>query len=286
MNCYTYFDCVRQRTNRAGRNSGGVGVFVNDDLMNVFSVHRLYENYKNCVILHFSMSRFEGLKDIILYFTYISPEGSSIYVNQADSNGIVLLQKHLDQITADYPLCSLFLAGDFNSRTKDFLDYIINDDLYHVFGDTDYDGDTFWLPRLNKEYNQYGRFLADLYCLNNIHFLNGRLFDDKDGNFTCIANQGASVVDYNIASTELFQYISHFRIENRSESDHFPIYCQFTFNCNITQTQLTENLIETKSEIRYKWRENYHDVFAQNFREMLAQSCLPQYTRPGDIKNK
>ena len=64
-----------------------------------------------------------------------------------------------------------------------------------------------------------------------MHFINGRLFDDSEGNFTCIANDGASVVDYNIASSKLFSKISYFNIKDRDESVHFPTNCQFTFPC-------------------------------------------------------
>ena len=35
--------------------------------------------------------------------------------------------------------------------------------------------------------------------------LNGRLFNDKDGSSTCIANNGKSVVEYILASTDLFE---------------------------------------------------------------------------------
>ena len=37
------------------------------------------------------------------------------------------------------------------------------------------------------------------------------------------------MVDYNIASSKLFAKISNFSIEDRNESIHFPVYCQFTF---------------------------------------------------------
>ena len=41
-------------------------------------------------------------------------------------------------------------------------------------------------------------------CENDIHMLNGRLYDDVDGNITCISNEGKRFVDYVIASTCLF----------------------------------------------------------------------------------
>ena len=43
------------------------------------------------------------------------------------------------------------------------------------------------------------------------------------GNFTCLTNNGASVVDYHVVSTELFSQITYFCVEIRDESDHLPI---------------------------------------------------------------
>ena len=39
-------------------------------------------------------------------------------------------------------------------------------------------------------FNQFGQSLADLCCIFNIHIINGRLYDDTDGNYTCTANKG------------------------------------------------------------------------------------------------
>lgn len=82
------------------------------------------------------------------------------------------------------------------------------------------------IPRKNKDievFNQFGPSLVDLCCIFNFHILNGRLHDDSDGIYTCTANDGASVVDYSMASSELFN------VENRDESVHFPLHCHFKF---------------------------------------------------------
>jgi hypothetical protein len=77
--------------------------------------------------------------------------------------------------------------------------------LYHET--VDYESDCFDLHRNNKDnsrYNNFGKYLVELCCTYNIHIVNGRCGNDKVGNFTCVANDGLSVVDYHIASTELF----------------------------------------------------------------------------------
>ena len=40
---------------------------------------------------------------------------------------------NLETITYDYPQALLYIAGDLNSRCKDFLDYIPFDDLFYIF---------------------------------------------------------------------------------------------------------------------------------------------------------
>ena len=128
------------------------------------------------------------------------------------------MENNLNEIKVDYPDCCFFLAGDFNARARDFKDFIPRDDLQYVFGDTDYERDYFDIPRRNKDietFNQFGQSLVDLCCTFNVHIINGRLYDDTDGNYTCTANDSTSVVDYNIASSDL----SHLSYLNIASSD-------------------------------------------------------------------
>lgn len=57
--------------------------------------------------------------------------------------------------------------------------------------------------------------------------LSGRLFDDVDGNLTCIciSNDGLSVADNIIASSSLFENFSSFAVNDYDVSDHFPLKC-------------------------------------------------------------
>ena len=86
----------------------------------------------------------------MLIFTYIAPERSPIYTPEND-DGIILLNEKLLEIRSVYPKADIVIAGDLNSRTKDFLDFIPYDDLDFVFGETDYPGDMFNLNRNSKD---------------------------------------------------------------------------------------------------------------------------------------
>ena len=132
------------------------------------------------------------MQDTVMYFAYVSPQGSTIYNNLNEKNGIVLLESNIADVKFRYPDSYFFLAGDLNARTKDFIDFIPNDDLQYVFGETNYESDDFDMKRSNKNgvYNVFGISLAELCCTFDMHIMNGRLFGDQDDNFTCIANNG------------------------------------------------------------------------------------------------
>ena len=130
---------------------------------------------------------------------------------------------------ASYQNCDLVLTGDLNARTGNgnLQDFLLNDstDFLPTLESADYSVDDFNRPRISKdkETNSFGLKLLTLCSILNIHIVNGRLLDDKCGEYTCVKKQGASVVDYCIVSTEIFSKITHFCVEPRTESDHFPV---------------------------------------------------------------
>ena len=83
------------------------------------------------------------------------------------------------------------------------------------------------------------------------------------------------MVDYNIASSNLFPYISYFNIEDRDESVHFPVYCQFKFpheNRGIDTGDKPNTNPTHKHTNRLRWNEGLKDNFLRLFREKLARS--------------
>ena len=74
----------------------------------------------------------------------------------------------------------------------------------------DYTADSFEMNRNNMDlqYNNFGKSLVNFCCLHSVHIVNGRLHGDTRGNFTCITHNGASTVDYHLAFSHLFDYIT------------------------------------------------------------------------------
>ena len=112
----------------------------------------------------------------------------------------------------DFPV---FFAFTFKSIMCNRIS-LQNDHVFHFQGgETDYPGDTFNLLRRSQDcevYNNFGLSLIELCCEYDVHMLNGRLFDDIEGNITCTANDGRSIVDYIIASS---RYITRSHLTSR-----------------------------------------------------------------------
>ena len=106
------------------------------------------------------------------------------------------MEANIALIRQQYPDNYLYIAGDLNARTKDLLDFIPDDTLDYVFNvNVDYTSDYFCIPRNSRDverYNLFGKSLVELCCIHDVHILNGRLYDDIVGNFTCLTNNGAS----------------------------------------------------------------------------------------------
>lgn len=270
---YVNFDYVRPKTRTAFRGSGGVSVFVKESLVKDGVVKRIFSYISESVILLIDGRLFHNINDIILVFAYVSPERSPIYTEDND-NGIEILSTNIDQIVAQYPEAELFLAGDLNSRIKDFPDYVFDDDIDFIFGDNVlYPNDSFNLPRKSKDnkFNRFGSLLIELCCTYGIHALNGRLFADTEGNYTCIVNNGASVVDYMLASTNLFDMFTDFGIDDKDNSIHFPIYCQLKlcYSGALNERSQNTDLIEAWS--KFKWKPEFRESFINNFGRNFEQ---------------
>ena len=98
------------------------------------------------------------------------------------------------------------------------------------------------------------------------------MFNDFDCNFTCFANDDCSVVDYMIASSNLFPLICNFGIADFDVSDHLPIYCSFNYkyeNQDNSNNNIELHEIGIHIWARYKWNPEKKDDFFNKFRPMF-----------------
>ena len=81
-----------------------------------------------------------------------------------------------------------------------------------------------------------------------MHIVNGRHFGDTNGQFTCLANDGCTVVDYHIVSTELFPFFTYMNVEDsdRSEKKIVLITSLLRVNTTITLDEVQRSIKKLK----------------------------------------
>ena len=92
----------------------------------------------------------------------------------------------------------------------------------------------------------------------NLHFL-------RNGEITCVANEGSSIVDYMLASSALFDSFSNFQVARDDFSDHFPLHCRLLLSHDNQIDQTFELDSNTNTWVKYKWKEESKNQFMRTF---------------------
>ena len=95
-------------------------------------------------------------------------------------------------------LGSIFVIGDFNSRTRLHDDFIQIDVLHHNRLCVYYANDTTMKSRVNPDagHNEYGTRLLQLCKATGLRIVNGRHKDGDSNSYTYGGPRGSSVIDY------------------------------------------------------------------------------------------
>ena len=233
------------------RKSGGILLLVKDWLVQY--VH-IFENiqFKNKIsdnqdryifvdhelssrVLYFTIDKLVLDKTVLFCGCYIEGDNSNYFNRQAYAE----LEENLLNINCE----NVCLLGDFNSRSGNLCDVIVNNDHSDIGIEFD---ETHFLKRISKDKltNTMGYELISFCKANQLAIVNGRLGEDQGvGEFTC---KDASVVDYVILSHDMFQFVVNFKIHAFNElfSDcHNAISIQFELG-----RHAGESNGETKSE--------------------------------------
>lgn len=98
--------------------------------------------------------------------------------------------------------------------------------------------------RHNKDHviDNNGRRLIAL-CKSTDHIIaNGRLFNDRDGNYTFCSSRGLSVTDYLLVNKFNIDSITEFEILNWNNfSDHAALCFNFQTTCTSEAEKITDN---------------------------------------------
>jgi hypothetical protein len=165
-----------------------------------------------------------------------------------------------------YPTAKILLMGDLNARVGQRTD-LIDDSVDHMYNMEWYQPEYFDIPKRSKDniVNNFGRSLIDLCVTTGIYILNGRGWNDKNGEFTNITENGCSVVDYIIASANLFNIVSSFEIMNFCNigaNNHLPLHC--ALNVCGSVKEISEETHELDQITKIKWQNAFSDEFIEN----------------------
>ncbi len=196
---YSFSNC-RQKSNRAGRNSGGITVLVKSELRKGVKFFDK-ESSEEFVWWKLEKEFFHLKQDLFVCSVYI-PLHNSPREKRLDCDHFETLQETIYKFSK---LGNIVLCGDFYARIGTLDDFVI--DTGEILPNPVFT--TSIEPRKSRDnhVNAYGRLLIELCCGNELIVLNGRTKGDLIGQFTCQTYNGASVVDYAIVSTGIMQFI-------------------------------------------------------------------------------
>lgn len=280
---YRAVHLVRPKSKRTNKISGGLSIYVKD---NIRAGVKFLEHASNDYIWMRLDGTFFGLnKDLFICFLYNPPAYSS-YSQTLDEN---IFDNIVNDVVKYSENGNILLAGDLNARTGngqlDFIEYDDYDSNITQLNYNDYTPDGDLPKRYSRDsvVSSRGKELNDFCIHSGMRILNGRTMGDFSGQMTCHTNNGSSVVDYCIASENLFENISFFKIHKflGDLSDHCQISVMLNINCLINKAD-NDNLKQIPP--RYIWNENSAALFQNALESTEIQQKISKFNS-ADFEN-
>ena len=244
---------------------GGIIIFVKNYLCD--SVQFL-SKCKLLVSIEINGKILRGGESIVLSAIYIPPAGTA-YSRDDDFDTV-------EQFIHDWQVANrkIILTGDFNAKTNNHCDYLTLN-AHDAFENLEgvFDQSFVKLERKNQDQHEldlFGQKLLNLCKISNLQIVNGRL--GRDGGFGKFTTTNNSVIDYTVASPELFSEIEDFQILefNRFMSDvHNPM----TFSL-ISNTSEPKSSSLKQKVTKTKWDGTKNDAYLNNIDESEVEELL------------
>ena len=222
---YKSFLINRPKPRKGGRNSGGLALYIRDNIRN--QVEWVHTGSPECTWIRLKNADLETGGDLSICFAYANPPNST-YSSDQDA-----LTKVYGDLCRFSQQGKCLVMGDLNGYTGTELDYIAHDSYNDRTDGTPlphyYNEDEPCIKRQNKDtrnINARGQAILDLCIESNLRILNGRKLGDTGGNFTCFSENAnsPSVIDYALCDATLFYQVNTFQIEEFTPfSDHCKI---------------------------------------------------------------
>ena len=246
---YTYYS--HNRTNickKAKSGSGGVGIFIRNELLELFSVSILDDTVEDLLWIKLSSLVNVRSDDVVLCVAYLPPS-DSVRNNDPEAFYCSLVE----QVYAYQNEGRLFICGDLNSRVGDESDYIEGVDEVR--------------PRDILEFtcNSNGDLLINFLVDCGLCMLNGRIGVNE---YTHVSHRGKSVVDYVLVPYEQLLRINSFEMRlvtdivnelnmqgNRKVPDHSLLV--WTFSLSDTEREVID-LVDTQVRNKHVIKPSYN----------------------------
>ncbi|VDI19713.1 Hypothetical predicted protein [Mytilus galloprovincialis] len=248
---YRYYPVCRPQSTNA-RFYGGLGILIKNDIRNGIKI--LQNTSKDYQWLKFDKFYFNLKKDLFLCLAYIIPS-NSYYAGQSEDDILESIEK--DIATKFNNQGHIILCGDLNARTGSEPDFIQDDSSDdHIPLYNNYNCDIIQQIRCSNDckVDNRGKQLLDLCISSKLCIVNGRLWGDSSGKFTCIKPTGSSVVDYVVMSEDLLNTTLYFQVSDFI-STLSDCHCKLSFGILASYSVERQDLNQNESIFpgKYIW---------------------------------
>ena len=255
-NKYVYSKKATKNVEKSsGRRSGGIAIVINNSIRKGV---KILKETDYGIWFKLEKSYFDMEKNVCICAVYLPPVNSNY--------ALKLPYEEIEKDVLHYcNNCEILIIGDTNSRTGEQLDFFEKDQNDFLINDMD----SYDIPkRFNSDYscNILGKQLMSFCKICQLFILNGRTVGDVPGKFTCVQNNGCSVVDYAIASLGLQKSIVYFNVTPFDHlSDHALIKLCMNVKCKQSQSNNQTKLHPLPP--KYIWNSQSKEKFLSTFND-------------------
>ena len=265
VNNFEVYPLHRQERKKASkRNSGGIILYIRNKYVSKDNL--IFTSQDDILWVKISKSVLSSNKDLYNCLCYVVPDDSSRQSLNESNIFDRLLESVVFVEDKSANNCNLLICGDFNARSSICPDFVSGDECTHMnVLPEDYTPDQY-MHRYSQDEghtNNNGLLLLDFCKQTGVRILNGRVGNDKGiGRYTFVGNRGSSVVDYVLASQELFTCIRHFEVQ---DPNIFSDHCIINFSIEFGNRAKENNQPDICDYVsgKYTWKNDFKNDFVE-----------------------
>ncbi|CAG2248789.1 unnamed protein product [Mytilus edulis] len=258
---FQYYPFCRSKS-KNNRYFGGLGILIRNNIRK--GVKFQNDGTSEYQWLKLCKEFFNFKRDIFICIVYYAPKCSIDLIEILEKDIIEKYGKREE----------IILLGDFNARTGNDCDFIEGDNTNHIpLNNSNYNIDILNERRASCDntVDSRGKDLLDFCICNQIRILNGRILGNSTGKHTCFKYNGCSVVDYVLASEQLFCNILYMCVSD-FKATFSDCHCKLSFKllASFTNENIYSNLKDFPT--RYEWNEEKLISFQNAFAHPAIQN--------------